>query len=111
MRLAHSAVRSLFLQAQQTDHELLLSYRANLVIVLAVVQVAKKIPFEDPNVLNAVRAIYVASNVIILGIYLYIQAQIDKKKGTKSLSLREEPCSLAGARKVYCDGAGTNSCS
>ena len=46
------------------------------------VQVAKKVPFEDPNVLNACRAAYIISNLIIAGIYLYIQTQINKKKGT-----------------------------
>jgi hypothetical protein len=44
-------------------------------------QVAKKIPFEDPNVLNICRALYIASNLIILGINLYIKTAIDKKKG------------------------------
>ena len=44
-------------------------------------QVSKKVPFDDPNVLNLVRAVYVLSNVIIAGIYLYIQTQINKKKG------------------------------
>jgi hypothetical protein len=44
-------------------------------------QISKKVPFEDPNVLNGVRALYVVSNVIIAGIYLYVQAQINKKNG------------------------------
>lgn len=44
-------------------------------------QVSKRIPFEDPNVLNMVRALYVTSNLIIAGIYLYVQMQINKKKG------------------------------
>jgi hypothetical protein len=44
-------------------------------------QVAKKIPFDDPNVLNICRAIYVVSNVIILSIYIYIKTVVDKKKG------------------------------
>jgi hypothetical protein len=47
-------------------------------------QVAKRIPFEDPNVLNMCRAAYVLSNVIILGITLYIKSVVDKKKGTGS---------------------------
>ena len=44
-------------------------------------QVAKKIPFDDPDVLNICRAVYVASNVIILSIYIYIKTVVDKKKG------------------------------
>jgi hypothetical protein len=44
-------------------------------------QISKKVPFDDPNVLNGVRALYIISNLIIAGIYLYVQAQINKKNG------------------------------
>lgn len=44
-------------------------------------QASKKIPFDDPNVLNGVRALYVVSNLVIAGIYLYVQSQIEKKRG------------------------------
>lgn len=44
-------------------------------------QVAKRVPFEDPDVLNIVRALYVLSNVIIASVYLYVKTQIDMKKG------------------------------
>ena len=44
-------------------------------------QLSKKIPFDNPDVLLMVRGMYILSNVIILGIYLYTQAQISKKKG------------------------------
>lgn len=50
-------------------------------IILGMMQVSKKIPFEDPQVLLGVRAMYIVSNLIILAIYLYIQQQINKKKG------------------------------
>ena len=46
-------------------------------------QVSKKIPFDDPTVLNGVRALYVVSNLLIAGIYFYVKMQIDKKKGTQ----------------------------
>ncbi len=54
-------------------------------------QVAKKIPFEDPFVLNSCRAAYVISNVLILGIYLYIQSAINKKKGMHQLAFYRSP--------------------
>jgi Phosphate transport (Pho88) len=44
-------------------------------------QVSKRVPFDDPDVLLGVRALYIVSNVIILSIYLYVQAKINKKKG------------------------------
>ncbi|KAK6437902.1 phosphate transporter (Pho88), partial [Oleoguttula sp. CCFEE 5521] len=52
----------------------------NLVIILVMMQASKKVPFDDPNVLNGVRALYVVSNLIIAGIYFYVKMQIDKKK-------------------------------
>ena len=44
-------------------------------------QVSKKIPLEDPQVLLAVRVFYVISNLIILGVNLYIQQKVNAKKG------------------------------
>jgi hypothetical protein len=44
-------------------------------------QISKKIPFDDPTVLTGVRALYIVSNVIIAGIYFYVQQQINKKNG------------------------------
>ena len=44
-------------------------------------QVSKKIPFEDPQVLMGVRAFYILSNLIIVGVYLYIQSKINAKRG------------------------------
>jgi len=61
----------------------------NLVIILGMMQVSKKIPFEDPQVLMGVRALYVVSNLIIVGLYLYIQQQINKKKDLTTLKYVE----------------------
>lgn len=44
-------------------------------------QVSKKVPFDDPNVLNGVRLLYIVSNLIMFAIYYYIGMQIKKKKG------------------------------
>lgn len=44
-------------------------------------QLAKKVPFEDPDVLMLVRGMYILSNVLILSIYLYTQTKINSKKG------------------------------
>lgn len=59
-------------------------HSTNIVIILGMMQVSKRIPFDDPNTLNIVRALYIASNLIIAAIYLYTQIQINKKKGTST---------------------------
>lgn len=49
--------------------------------MLGMMQVSKYVPFEDPFVLNTARAVYIGTNVFIALLYLYIQMQINKKKG------------------------------
>jgi len=61
----------------------------NLIIILFFMQVSKKIDFNDPTVLTSVRALYVFSNVIIVGVYLYLQQQINKKKDLTTLKYVE----------------------
>lgn len=53
----------------------------NLVVILGMMQVSKKIPFEDPNWLNGIRGLYILSNLIILGLYVYCGMVIKKKNG------------------------------
>ena len=48
----------------------------NLIIILGMMQVSKRIPFDDPNVLWGVRGLYLVSNLIILSVYLYVQSKI-----------------------------------
>ncbi|VVT57289.1 uncharacterized protein SAPINGB_P005645 [Magnusiomyces paraingens] len=58
---------------------------SNLVIMLGLTQLSKKIPFEDENVLNIARGIYILSNVIIFGLYLYTKSIINKKNDLTTL--------------------------
>ena len=62
---------------------LLIASSTNLIIILVMMQASKKIPFDDPNVFLGIRALYIVSNLIIVGIYVYVGMQIDKKKGTQ----------------------------
>ncbi|KAI8940982.1 hypothetical protein NX059_002232 [Plenodomus lindquistii] len=81
----------------------------NLVIILAFMQISKKVPFDNPDVLNAVRGLYIVSNIIILGIYLYVQAQINKKNDMTvvkyvepaPMGSGEEPKFVATTVKAY----------
>jgi len=51
----------------------------NLVISLGVMQLARKVPFDDPEVLNYVRLGYVVSQAIILGVYYFVSYKIKQK--------------------------------
>jgi len=44
-------------------------------------QVSKRVPFEDPSVLLGVRVLYVVSNLIIFGLYYFISLKVKAKKG------------------------------
>ncbi|MCJ1377953.1 hypothetical protein MMC17_001049 [Xylographa soralifera] len=61
----------------------------NLVIILGMMQVSKKIPFEDPQVLMAVRALYIVSNLIIVALNLYMMRVINTKKDMTTLKYVE----------------------
>ncbi|KAK7921414.1 phosphate transporter protein [Apiospora marii] len=61
----------------------------NLVIILGTMQIAKKIPFDDPNVLNMCRALYIVSNLIIAGLYLWVQMKVNSKKDMTTLKYVE----------------------
>jgi len=63
----------------------------NLVIILGMMQVSKRIPMEDPDTLNLIRGGYVLSNVIILAVYAYVHFLIQKKKDMTTLKYVEQP--------------------
>ncbi|EQK98648.1 hypothetical protein G6O67_007789 [Ophiocordyceps sinensis] len=68
----------------------------NLIIILGMMQVSKRIPFEDPSVLIGVRVVYITSNVLIAAVYLYIMFQINKKKDMTTLKY-VEPAPMGSA--------------
>lgn len=51
-------------------------------IILGMMQVSKKIAFDDPQVLMSIRGVYIFSNVVIAVVYLVLQSRINSKKGT-----------------------------
>ncbi|CAG8974175.1 hypothetical protein HYALB_00011783 [Hymenoscyphus albidus] len=63
----------------------------NLIIILGMMQVSKRIPLDDPDTLNMVRAGYLLSNVIIISVYLYTHYLINKKKDMTTLKYVEPP--------------------
>ncbi|CRG92358.1 Inorganic phosphate transport protein PHO88 [Talaromyces islandicus] len=61
----------------------------NLVIILGMMQVSKRVPFDNPDVLLGVRIMYAVSNLLILCLYLYVQNVINRKKDMTTLKYVE----------------------
>jgi hypothetical protein len=61
----------------------------NLVLALAMIPISKKFDFNDPSVLTIVRAMYLVSNLVIAGVYAYLQTCINKKKDMTTLKYVE----------------------
>ncbi len=70
---------------------------SNLMIILGMMQVSKKIPFEDPQVLLGIRGLYIFSNVVIAVVYLVLQSRINSKKGKR---IHYEPQIPMQSRKI-----------
>lgn len=68
----------------------------NLVVILGMMQVSKKIPFEDPTWLNGIRGMYLLSNLIILGLYVYVGTIIKKKNDNTTLKYVEPAPPMSG---------------
>jgi len=51
----------------------------NLVISLGAMQLARKIPFDDPQTLTLIRIAYVGVQLAVLAVYYFISLQIKKK--------------------------------
>ncbi|EJF56012.1 inorganic phosphate transporter [Dichomitus squalens] len=72
----------------------------NLVISLGAMQLAKRVPFDDPQVLTYVRIAYVATQVLVLGVYYYTGLQIKKKNDQTVLKYVEPNPMDPGANKL-----------
>lgn len=60
---------------------------ANLAIILGSMQLSKYIDWEDKTVLQNIRLLYLASNVIMFACFAYMYTQIQKKQGSHPLLL------------------------
>ncbi|KAL4247951.1 SRP-independent targeting protein 3 [Abortiporus biennis] len=69
---------------------------SNLVISLVSMQVARKIPFDDPQVLTYVRIAYVAVQLIALAVYYYTSSEIKRKNDQTVLKYVEPANPLSG---------------
>jgi hypothetical protein len=63
----------------------------NIVISLGAMQVARRIPFDDPEVLNYVRIGYVTSQAIIMGVYFYVSYKVRQKNDQTVLKYVDSP--------------------
>ncbi|KAG5355093.1 Inorganic phosphate transport protein [Yarrowia sp. B02] len=69
---------------------------SNLVIMLVMMQVSKRVPFEDPQVLMGIRILYVVAQVLVLGLYLYTRSIITKKNDLTTLKYVEPANAFGG---------------
>ncbi len=61
-------------------------------------RLARKINFEDPQILFYVRCLYISSNLLIAAIYYYQYMQINRKNDLTTLKY-VEPASAMGGKK------------
>ncbi|KAK9460675.1 inorganic phosphate transporter Pho88 [Lipomyces oligophaga] len=62
---------------------------SNMVLMFGLMQLAKKIPFEDPMVVFYARCAYLLSNVIIFAVYFFTMFKINKKNDLTTLKYVE----------------------
>ncbi|KAH6902107.1 inorganic phosphate transporter [Coprinopsis sp. MPI-PUGE-AT-0042] len=67
----------------------------NLVISLGVMQLAKRVPFDDPVILNYVRVAYVSVQLVILGVYYYLSTIVKQKNNQTVLKYVEQPSPMS----------------
>jgi len=61
----------------------------NLAVSLGAMQLARKIPFEDPEVLMYVRIAYVGVQIFVLGLYYFVSRKIKQKNDMTVLKFVE----------------------
>lgn len=81
----------------------------NMVLMLVVNRLSGKLDFEDPTTVNIVRGCYIASNLLILLVYLFARHIINKKNDLTTLRYQqpgsplsqEEPKFVTTTVKAY----------
>lgn len=68
----------------------------NMVVSLGAMQLARKIPFDDPQTLLYVRVAYVATQAITLLVYYYCASKIRAKKDMTTLKYVEPAQPMSG---------------
>ncbi|CEP25096.1 unnamed protein product [Cyberlindnera jadinii] len=69
---------------------------SNLVIMLVMMQVSKRLDFENPDVVFYVRCAYAVATLTTLSIYLYTRMVILKKNDLTTLKYVSAPNTMAG---------------
>jgi hypothetical protein len=69
---------------------------SNLVIMLVMMQVSKRLDFENPDVVFYVRVAYATATLTTLAIYLYTKQVILKKNDLTTLKYVSSPNTMAG---------------
>ncbi|KIK96296.1 hypothetical protein PAXRUDRAFT_319038 [Paxillus rubicundulus Ve08.2h10] len=67
----------------------------NMMLSLGAMQVARRIPFDDPEVLHYVRLGYIVAQVIILGTYFFVSYKIKQENDQTVLKYVDTPSPLS----------------
>ncbi|KAK9452935.1 inorganic phosphate transporter Pho88 [Dipodascopsis uninucleata] len=68
----------------------------NMMLMFGLMQLSKKIPFEDPNVVMYARLAYILSNVFIFALYLFARYKVTKANDLTTLKYVEQPSPFGG---------------
>lgn len=69
---------------------------SNLVVMLVMMQVSRRLDLEDPTILFYVRAAYAACQIIAFSIYLLVKFKINKKNDLTTLKYVEPANPMSG---------------
>ncbi|KAK9452160.1 inorganic phosphate transporter Pho88 [Limtongia smithiae] len=70
---------------------------SQMVLMFGLMQVSKRIPFDDPKVVNYARLAYLASNIFIFALYVVCLLKIKRKNDLTMLKYVEPASPLAGS--------------
>ena len=68
----------------------------NIVVMLVMMQVSRRLDLEDPTILFYVRATYISCQVVALGVYLFVRYKINAKNDLTTLKYVEPANAMSG---------------
>ncbi|KAK9323904.1 inorganic phosphate transporter Pho88 [Lipomyces orientalis] len=70
---------------------------SNMMLMFGLMQVSKKIPFDDPMIVFYARVVYLVSNIFIFSLYFFARYKISKKNDLTTLKYVEPAQPFGGS--------------